>query len=122
LEAESQQGLGDGEDVSRLVGQEQVDDSLAGQAGHRRAADVLGRSGRPAGVDEGDQAPGDLAGVQVGLVDLDRHALVATDRWLRCRGRADVGVVRAGAGGDAASIRLAPGDGFHLRVGLRRRG
>jgi 5-methylthioadenosine/S-adenosylhomocysteine deaminase len=43
--------------VSRLGGQEQVDDPLAGQAGHRRAAHVLGRGGRPAGGDEGDQAP-----------------------------------------------------------------
>ena len=84
LEAELEQGLGDGRDVGRLGGQEQVDDSLAGQAGYRRAAHVLGRGGRPAGGDERDQAPGDLGGVRVGLVDLDRHAPVAADRW---RGR-----------------------------------
>ena len=90
LEAEFEQGLGDGRDVGRLGGQEQVDDALAGQAGHGRAADVLGRGGRPTGGDEGDQAPGHLGGVRVGLVDLDRHPPVAADRW---RGRpADVGV------------------------------
>jgi hypothetical protein len=91
VEAELEQGLGDGRDVGRLGGQEQVDDVLAGQAGHGRAADVLGRGGRPAGGDEGDEAPGDLGGVRVGLVDLHRHAPVGADRWLRWRGRADVG-------------------------------
>jgi len=106
LEAELEQGLGDVEDVGRLGGQEQVDDSLAGQAGNGRTADVLGRGGRPTGGDEGDQAPGNLGGVRVGLVDLDQHPPVATDRWLRCRGRADVGVMRAGAGGDAVHGNL----------------
>jgi len=72
LEAELEQGLGDGRDLGRLGGQEQVDDVLAGQAGNRRAADVFGRGGRPAGGDAGDQAPGDLGGVGVGLVDLYR--------------------------------------------------
>jgi hypothetical protein len=85
---------------------EQVDDVIAGQAGHGRAADVLGRGGRPAGGDEGDQAPGGLGGGRVGLVDLDRHALIAADRWLRCRSRVDVGGVRAGAGGDAVHGNL----------------
>jgi hypothetical protein len=54
LEAELEQGLGDGRDVGWLGDQEQVDDSLAGQAGHRRAAYVPGRGGRPAGGDERD--------------------------------------------------------------------
>jgi hypothetical protein len=76
--------------VGRGGGQEQVDDSLACQAGHGRAADVLGRGGRPAGGDESDQAPGDLGGVRVGLVNLDRQTPVAADRW--CGRRADAGV------------------------------
>jgi hypothetical protein len=94
MEAEFEQGLGDGRDVGRGGGQQQVDDVLAGQAGHGRAADVLGRGGRPAGGDEDDQAPGDLGGVRVGLVDLDRQTPVAADRWLRWRGRSDVGSAR----------------------------
>jgi hypothetical protein len=94
LEAELEQGLGDGRDVGRGGGQEQVDDALAGQAGHGRAAHVLGWGGRPAAGDEGDQAPGGLGGLRVGLVDLDRHPPVAADRWLRWRGRADLGSAR----------------------------
>jgi hypothetical protein len=74
LEAELQQGLGDGRDLRRLGGQEHVDDVLAGQAGHRRAANVLGWGGWPAGRDQCDQAPGDLGCVRVGLVDLHRDA------------------------------------------------
>jgi hypothetical protein len=55
---------------------------------------VFGWGGRPAGGDEGDQVPGHLGGVRVGLVDLDRQTPVAADRWLRWRGRADVGSAR----------------------------
>jgi hypothetical protein len=98
LEAELEQGLGDGREVGRGGGQEQVDGVLAGQAGHRRAAHVLGRGGWPAGGDEGDQAPGDLGGVRVGLVDLDRHAPVAADRGRGRREHAGVGGVRVGDG------------------------
>jgi hypothetical protein len=62
---------------------------------------VFGRGGRPAGGDERDQAPGDLGGVRVGLVDLDRHGQVAADRWRGGPGHARVGSLRVGGNGDA---------------------
>ena len=101
LEAELEQGVGDARDVGRVGGQEQVDDVLAGQAGHCRAADVLGRGGWPAGGDERDQAPGDLGRVRVGLVDLDRRGPVAADRRREGSSHARVGSPRVHGNGDA---------------------
>ena len=101
MEAELQQGLGDGGEVGWLGRQQQVDDALAGELGHRRAAHVLGGCPWPPGRDELDEPPGDLGGVWVGLVDLDRCAAVGADRWLGRRGHGRVGPVTAGEVGDA---------------------
>jgi hypothetical protein len=87
LEAESEQGLGDAGDVGGVGGQEQIDDALAGEPWHRRAADVLGGGARPAGGDQGDQALGDLGGVRVGLMDLHRSPGVAPDRRIGSGGQ-----------------------------------
>jgi hypothetical protein len=70
-------------------------------AGHRRAAHVLGWCRRPPGRDEGDEPPGDLGGVRVGLVDLDRCPAVGADRWRGRVGHGRVGPVTAGEVGDA---------------------
>ena len=67
----------------------------AGSAGKRRSmmflparpgtarADVLGWIGWPSGREQRDQAGGHLGGMRIGLMDLNRHAQVRADRWLR---------------------------------------
>jgi hypothetical protein len=100
LEAKSAQGLGDGRDVGRRGGQEQVDDVLAGQAGHCRAADMLGRGGWPAARDERDETSGGLGGARIGLVDLDRRADISADGCVGWAGRVRVGCVRVSEGND----------------------
>src|SRR4029450_9619654 len=90
-EAEPQEGGGDGRDVGRRGRHEQVDDVLASQAGHGRAAYVLGWGGWPAGGEQCDQAGGHLRGVRVGLVDLDRDAVVGANWWMGGRGHGGLG-------------------------------
>src|SRR5215213_9501145 len=106
LEAELELALGDGRDVGRLGGQQQVDGVLAGQSSHRRAADMLGGCARPAGRDERDEASGGLGGVRIGLVDLNRDAEVAADRWVGRRGPVGVGWARAGE--DSYAVHWGP--------------
>jgi hypothetical protein len=101
VEAELQQGLGDGGEVGWFGGQQQVDDALAGELGHRRAAHVLGWCPRPPGRDERDEPLGDLGSVRVGLVDLNWCAAVRADRWLGRRGHGRIGPVTAGEVSDA---------------------
>jgi hypothetical protein len=92
LEAEPEQGLGDPGEVRRVDGQQQIDDALAGQPRHRRAADMLGQGARPAGGDQDDQALGDLGGTWVCLVDFHRSPGVPADRRFGAGGNGPAGV------------------------------
>ncbi len=56
LEAKGEQGLHDRRDGSRVRRDRQVHDPLAGQAGNRRAPDVLDDEIRPAVTDQGGDA------------------------------------------------------------------